>query len=270
MRARRSGAILRLGVKELRSVWHDKVLLFFVLWTFSFGIYSAATSMSRELHNAAIAVVDEDRSPLSARISAAFYGPYFKPPAHIGLADVDRGLDTGRYTFVLDVPPNFQRDVQAGRRPTIQVNIDATQMSQAFIGASYIQNIVMAEIEEFVGRRRASAAAPASVVVRVMFNPNLNGVWFGGVMKIIDNITMLSVILAGAALIREREHGTLEHLLVMPLTPFQIMAAKIWANGLVVLCAAGLSLWLVVRGALGVPIAGSVLLFLGGAALNLI
>jgi ABC-2 type transport system permease protein len=269
MRARRSGAILRLGIKELRSVWHDKVLLFFVLWTFSFGIYSAATSMSRELHNAAIAVVDEDRSPLSDRIIAAFYGPYFKPPARIALADVDRGLDTGRYTFVLDVPPNFQRDVQAGRRPTIQVNIDATQMSQAFIGASYIQNIVTSEIDEFVRRRQAGAAAPASVVVRVMFNPNLNGVWFGGVMKIIDNITMLSVILAGAALIREREHGTLEHLLVMPLSPFQIMAAKIWANGLVVLLAAGLSLWLVVRGALGVPIAGSVLLFLGGAALHL-
>ena len=156
-----------------------------------------------------------------------------------------------------------------GGGPTIQVNIDATQMSQAFIGASYIQNIVTAEIDEFVRRRQAGAAAPASVVVRVMFNPNLNGVWFGGVMEIINNITMLSVILTGAALIREREHGTLEHLLVMPLSPFQIMAAKVWANGLVVLLAAGLSLWLVVRGALGVPIAGSVLLFLGGAALHL-
>ena len=269
MSGTRRTAILRLGIKELHSVWHDKVLLFFVLWTFSFGIYSAATAMSRELHNAAIAVVDEDRSHLSRRIIGAFYGPYFRPPALIALADVDRGLDAGHYTFVLDIPPNFQRDVQAGRQPTIQVNIDATQMSQAFIGAGYIQNIVMAEIDEFVRARRADAAAPVSVVVRVRFNPNLNGVWFGGVMKIIDNITMLSVILAGAALIREREHGTLEHLLVMPLSPFEIMSAKIWANGLVVLIAAGLSLWLVVRGALGVPIAGSTLLFLFGAALHL-
>ena len=269
MSVKRRTAVLRLGIKELRSVWHDKVLLFFVLWTFSFGIYSAATAMSRELHNAAIAVVDEDRSPLSRRIIGAFYGPYFRPPASIALADIDRGLDTGRYTFVLDIPPHFQRDVQAGRQPTIQVNIDATQMSQAFIGASYIQNIVAAEIDQFVERRQVDAAAPVPLVVRVRFNPNLNGVWFGGVMKVIDNITMLSVILAGAALIREREHGTLEHLLVMPLTPFEIMAAKVWANGLVVLAAAGLSLWLVVRGALGVPIAGSALLFLFGAALHL-
>lgn len=261
--------ILELGIKELRSLWHDKVLLFFVLWAFSFGVYSAATAVTRELHHAAIAVVDEDRSPLSQRIVGAFYGPYFRPPALIGLTEIDPGLDAGRYTFVLDIPPNFQRDVQAGRQPTLQVNIDATQMSQAFIGASYIQNIVMDETTGFVQRRSRDTALPIPLVVRVRFNPNLNGIWFGGVMKIIDHITMLSVILTGAALIREREHGTLEHLLVMPLTPFQIMVAKIWANGAVVLVAAGLSLWLVVRGVLGVPIAGSVTLFLFGAALHL-
>ena len=226
-----AGAIVQLGIKELRSVWHDKVLLLFMVWAFSFGIYSAATAVSRELHHAPIAVVDEDRSALSQRITSAFYRPYFLPPVPIGLGEVDRGLDTGRYTFVLDIPPNFQRDVQAGRRPTVQLNIDATRMSQAFIGATYIQNIVAGEVGGFVQRRSADAAPSVPLVVRVKFNPNLNGIWFGGVMKIIDNITLLSVILAGAALIREREHGTLEHLLVMPLTPFQIMAAKVWANG---------------------------------------
>jgi len=141
----RRAVVMQLGIKELRSLWHDKVLLLFVLWAFSFGIYSAASSSSRELHNAAVAVVDEDRSALSQRIISAFYRPYFRPPTLIGLADVDPGLDAGRFTFVLDIPPNFQRDVQAGRRPTVQVNIDATQMSQAFIGATYIQNIVLGE-----------------------------------------------------------------------------------------------------------------------------
>jgi ABC-2 type transport system permease protein len=265
----RRGVVLQLGIKELRSLWHDKVLLLFVLWGFSLGIYSAATASSRELHNAPIAVVDEDRSALSQRIVSAFYRPYFNPPALIGLAEVDPGLDGGRYTFVLDIPPNFQRDVQAGRKPTIQVNVDATQMSQAFIGATYIQNIVTGEVSAFVLRQSADGARTIPLIVRVKFNPNLNGIWFGGAMKIISNITLLSVILAGAALIREREHGTIEHLLVMPLTPIEIMAAKIWANGLVVLVAAGLSLWLVVKGVLGVPIAGSVALFLFGAALHL-
>jgi ABC-2 type transport system permease protein len=264
-----AAAIVQLGVKELRSVWHDKVLLVFMLWAFSGGIYSAAHAVSRELHLAPIAVVDEDRSPLSQRITRAFYRPYFLEPVAIGLADVDRGLDAGRFTFVLDIPPNFQRDVQAGRQPTVQVNIDATRMSQAFIGATYIQNIVTAEVRGFVQRRSPDAAPEVPLIVRVKFNPNLDGIWFGGVMKIIDNLTLLSVILTGAALIREREHGTLEHLLVMPLTPLQIMAAKVWANGAVVLATATLSLGVVVKGVLGVPIAGSLPLFLFGAMLHL-
>jgi ABC-2 type transport system permease protein len=265
----RAGAVVQLGIKELRSIWHDKVLLLFMLWAFSFGIYSAAHAVSRELHLAPIAVVDEDRSPLSRRITRAFSRPYFLEPVSIGLADVDPGLDAGRYTFVLDIPPNFQRDVQAGRQPNLQLNIDATRMSQAFIGATYIQNIVTAEVQGFVQRRSPEAALAVPLVVRVKFNPNLDGIWFGGVMKIIDNITLLSVVLTGAALIREREHGTLEHLLVMPLTPLQIMAAKVWASGAVVLATATLSLLVVVKGALGVPIAGSLPLFLFGTLLHL-
>lgn len=269
MRQGWSAAIVHLGIKELRSVWHDKVLLLFMIWAFSFGIYSAAHAVSRELHLAPIAVVDEDRSALSQRITSAFYRPYFLPPVPIRLSDVDRGLDAGRYTFVLDIPPNFQHDVQAGRQPSMQVNIDATRMSQAYIGAVYIYNIVTAEIGGFVQRRGVENVPQVALVTRVKFNPNLDGVWFGGVMKIIDNITLLSVILTGAALIREREHGTLEHLLVMPLTPFQIVAAKVWANGAVVLGTAALSLWIVVKGILSVPIAGSVSLFLFGAMLHL-
>lgn len=261
--------VARLGVKELRSLWHDKALLLIVLWAFSVGIYISATAAARELHNAPIAVVDEDRSSLSRQVINAFYGPYFRPPVLIAPAQVDPGLDAGRYTFVLDIPPDFQRDVVAGRQPTIQVNIDATRMTQAFVGATYIQNIVTDEISDFVQRGEGATALPIALVVRVEFNPNLNGTWFGGAMEIINNITMLSIILTGAALIREREHGTLEHLLVMPLTPLEIMAAKVWANGVVVLAAAGLSLLVVVQGFLGVPIAGSVPLFLFGATLHL-
>lgn len=266
---RRLANVWQLGIKELRSLWYDKVLLIFLVWTFSFGIYGAATSGSSELQNAPIAVVDEDRSPLTTRLLGALRAPQFLPPERIAFADVDPGLDTGRYTFTLHVPANFQRDVLAGRRPAIQLNIDATRMDEAFIGAGYIQNIITDEVTRFVQGYRGAPALPIGLAVRVQFNPNLDGIWFGGVMEIINNITMLSVILAGAALIREREHGTIEHLLVMPLTPIQIMAAKVWANGLVVLLATALSLRFVMQGALAMPIVGSVPLFLLAALLHL-
>jgi ABC-2 type transport system permease protein len=80
---------------------------------------------------------------------------------------------------------------------------------------------------------------------------------------------MLSIVLTGAALIREREHGTLEHLLVMPVTPFEIMSAKVLAMAAVVLVASAFALNVVVRGLMGVPIEGSLPLFFTGAALHL-
>lgn len=260
--------VYRLGIKELRSLWRDKVLLGLVLWAFTGGIYVVGKATSQELHNAPIAIVDEDASTLSQRIAQGFYGPHFRPPRLISLKEMDRGLDAGRYIFALVIPPDFERDVLAGRKPDIQVNIDATCMSQAFIGASYIQNIVGGEVGEFVQGFRGAASSPITLNTRVKFNPNLTSSWFGSVMEIINNITMLSIVLSGAALVREREHGTLEHLLVMPLSATQILLGKIWSMSLVVLATVALSLALVVQGALQVPLAGSVPLFLFGALLQ--
>ncbi|MDE1917025.1 MAG: ABC transporter permease [Sphingomonadales bacterium] len=261
--------IYRLGIKELRSLWRDPMMLVLIFYAFSLGIYAAATGMPETLHKAPIAIVDEDQSPLSNRVSSAFYPPHFTQPALINLPQVDKGLDAGTYTFALDIPPNFQRDVLAGRHPTVQLNVDATSMTQAFTGGGYIQQIVQGEASEFLAGTRSAATGPVSMNLRARFNPNLTQSWFASLMEIINNVTMLSIILTGAALIREREHGTIEHLLVMPVTPFEIMASKVWAMGLVVLIACGLSLIFMVQGLLGVPIEGSIALFLLGAALHL-
>ncbi|MHC0505502.1 ABC transporter permease [Achromobacter aegrifaciens] len=261
--------IYRLGVKELWSLARDPMMLILILVSFTLMIYTAATAVPETLHNAPIAVVDEDVSPLSARITSAFYPPHFTPPEVTTSAEADAGMDAGRYTFSVNIPPHFQRDVLAGRPAEIQLNVDATRMSQAFTGSSYIQQIISDEINEFVKRYRAPTELPVELAVRMRFNPNLTQAWFGALMEIINNVTMLSIILTGAALIREREHGTIEHLLVMPVTPTEIMVAKVWSMGLVVLASAGLSLTFVVRGLLQVPIEGSVALFLVGAALHL-
>ncbi len=261
--------IYRLGVKELWSLARDPMMLALIFISFTLMIYTAATAVPESLHNAAIAVVDEDVSPLSARIASAFYPPHFTRPQMVTAAEADVGMDAGRYTFSVNIPPNFQRDMLAGKPAQIQLNVDATRMSQAFTGSNYIQQIVSDEINEFVRRYRKPTELPVELAVRMRFNPNLTQAWFGSLMEIINNVTMLSIILTGAALIREREHGTIEHLLVMPVTPTEIMVAKVWSMGLVVLVAAGLSLTFVVRGLLHVPIEGSVALFLAGVALHL-
>lgn len=261
--------VFRLGVKELWSLVRDPTMLVLIAYTFTLSIYVAATAMPESLYKAAIAIVDEDGSPLSARVISSFYPPHFDTPKLITLSESDIGMDKGDYTFVLDIPPNFQRDVLAGRAPVMQLNVDATRMTQAFTGSGYIQQVVRNEVNEFVQRYRSTVRLPVDLVMRMRFNPNLEQAWFGSLMEIINNVTMLSIILTGAALIREREHGTIEHLLVMPVTPAEIMLAKVWSMGLVVLLAVIVSLVFVVQWALHVPIQGSIVLFMLAAALHL-
>ncbi|CAD0262237.1 ABC transporter permease [Pseudomonas veronii] len=261
--------IWQLGVKELRSLWRDPVMLLLIVFSFTAMVYTAASAIPDTLNNAPIAFVDEDDSPLSQRIATAFYPPQFTQPEHISVAEMDAGLDSGRYTFVLYMPPNLQRDVLAGRPAQVQLNVDATRMDQAFSGSAYVEQIVTDEVKTFVQRYRGNSAPSVELALRARFNPALDKTWFSSLLQIIDNITMLAIILTGAALIREREHGTIEHLLVMPVTPTQIMLAKVLAMGTVVLVAAALSLQFVVRGLLAVPIEGSIWLFLVGAALSL-
>ncbi|MBP2697412.1 Inner membrane transport permease YhhJ (plasmid) [Pseudomonas veronii 1YdBTEX2] len=261
--------ILRLGRKELWSLWRDPMMLLLIVYVFTASIYTSATALPETLNNATIAIVDEDQSPLSERIVSAFYPPNFMPPRIISVDEMDAGMDSGEFTFVLNIPPDFQRDVLGGRNPSIQLNVDATRMSQAFSGNGYIQEMVMDEIEEFVQRYRGSKPLPVDLSLRARFNPTLEKSWFGGIVEIINSVAMLSIILVGAALIREREHGTIEHLLVMPVTPGEIMISKIWSMSLVVLLATFLSIMLVIQGLLQVPIEGSIPLFLSGVVLCL-
>ena len=258
------GNILRLGIKELYSLRHDAVMLSLILFCFTLSVYTAAEGVSHDLNSTSVAIVDEDRSQLSARLRDALLAPAFKEPALISFKEIDPGMDTGLFTFVIVIPSRFEADLLAGRRPAVQINIDATAIMQAGTGDRQISAIIEREIATFVNARAERAADPVELTARYAFNPNITSSWFTSVMELINNITMLSIILTGAALIREREHGTIEHLLVMPLTPFEIVMAKVWANGAVILAASGASLWLVVEQLLGVAVAGSMALFLLG------
>jgi len=237
--------------------------------SFSPAIYSLARGVPYALRNASIAVVDEDYSQLSGNLAAALLPPYFKPPVQIAPGELDRRLDDGRDTFVLDIPPKFQADVSAGRAPTVQVNIDATAVLHAGIGANDIQQIISSEAGKFYYGTDSQPDPPVALRLRVAFNNNLESSWFMGVAWLINNLTLLSAMVSGAAVIREREHGTLEHLLVMPLSPFEIAMAKVWANGLVIMIAVGLSIWIVLHGLLGLPARGSSALFMASVTLYL-
>ena len=266
---RKAENIFWLGIKELRSFLHDFVLLGLVIYSFSLAVVMQARSNSQELHNASIAFVDEDNSELSRRIAHAFLPPYFQLPQQIVEKDVVSLMNKGKYTFVVDIPPEFEQYVLARRQPVIQVDVDATAMVQAGLGSGYAEQIITTEVADFLSHSEGIPLSTVNLDVRIAFNPNLTTAWFTTVMGIINNVTMLAIILAGAAIVREREHGTMDHLLVMPLTPFEIAMSKVWANGLVITVAVGLSLTLVIHWMLAVPIAGSIPLFMLGVVIYL-
>jgi ABC-2 type transport system permease protein len=256
--------------KEIRSVLGDIVLIILMVYFFTGAVYTSARGAATDVRNASVAVIDHDRSELTASIVSAILPPRFKKPEYITDADADWLLDMARFVFIIDFPSDFEKNLSEGKKPEIAVIVDATAMTHASAGTGYLSRIIEQEIHRYLRKIHLESEtehdAGVSVVIRNRFNPNASSIWHMGVTQIIGNLSLLTLILAGAAVIRERERGTIEHLLVMPVSSSEIAFSKIIANVLVILCFALGSLFLVVNGALDIPLQGSVPLFAFGTA----
>ena len=243
--------ILALAFKELKSLLSDPVLMVLIIYMFSAAIISVAKMEMTEIKNATVGIVDYDHSSLSLRLRDSLLPPQFKEVKEISPKIVDRQMDIGNYTFIIDIPTNYEKDMLQGKNPSLQLLIDATAMTQAGIGASYISQTFTREIRDFLG---ITSNLPINAEINVLYNPNHSSLWFMGAMGAVGNMNLIILLLVGSAVIRERERGTIEHLLVMPVRSSEIAMAKILANGLVVLVVVICSFYLVVREILAVPI----------------
>lgn len=266
---RRLANIFWLAVKEFRTLWRDAILLLLVIYSFGPGMYIESSGGGDRLNKAAVTFVDEDRSSLSRAMQNALFPPQYLPPQEARADQIDRMMDWGETTFVVVIPAGFEADVRAGRAPSLQINIDATKTQAAAVGTGYLTATFNEEIARFVAREDVVSASPVDLVLRRSFNPAGNMVWLSAISGLLNQLSMLTIVLTGASLIREREHGTIEHLLVMPLTAIEIALAKILANGFVIFVAFVFSLFIVIQGALKVPFAGSEALLLAGTAVYL-
>jgi len=261
--------IWELGLKELIGLLRNPLMLILIVYSFTLSIHESATSATDTIHEVAIAIVDEDHSALSRRIRDAFLPPHFKKATVIQACDADQVLNEGKYTFVLVLPLNMERDILAGRKPSVLLNIDATQMSVAYAGAGAVETILNSELARHYSRENVSKENFIDLQTRNRYNPNLTQSWAQAISDLVGAISMLAIILTGSALINEREHGTMEHLMVMPVTPFEIMVSKIWAMTVVVLIAVLMTIFGIIKGSLGIPIEGSIPLFLVGVTIVL-
>ena len=256
-----------LTFKEIKSVMSDVIMMIFMIYLCTVAVVMAAQNITTEVRNASVAITDHDGSAISRKIAAAIVPPYFKRPELISDSEMQAAMDLGEYTFVIDIPPDFEENRARGLNPSIMLIVDATAMTQAAAGTSYLTSIIQKELSFDA---KSSRLEPVRTEVNVLFNPNSNTVWHIGITQMVGALTLLTLMLTGSAVIREKERGTMEHLLVMPITAVEICLAKIIANSAVILTIAGLSMWFVVRGFLGVPCAGSFWLFIGGSLVYLI
>ena len=163
--------IYRLTIKELRSIRSDPIMLVLVAYSFTFAIYAAATGASTEATNLSIGIVDEDHSDLSRRIADGLTPPTFKSVTEITAPEMDAAMDAQRFLFIIEFPPKFQEDILAGRQPSVQINVDATAVAQASIGKTYIQNVIVNYVAEFITGREGLAAMPIRINTIARFNP---------------------------------------------------------------------------------------------------
>lgn len=260
--------------KELRQLSRDIALVFFFVWAFSANIYEAGGGISLQLRNAGFVVHDSDQSVSSRELIRQFHPPYFRYEGEIAsLREGLRLLDVGKVMLVLDIPPRFHESLVTGEQTSVQLQVDTANSAQGLSAAIYAARIVSEfGVEEASKRFGLSGGADGGFPVvrsdhRVWYNPNQNDTWFQSIAELLNMITVFAILLPASAMIREKERGTIEQLLVSPLTAFQIMFPKVVSMTLVILIGTAASLFGIIQGVFHLPVKGSVTLFFALTAL---
>ena len=253
--------------KEMLQLGRDLPLLLFLLYSFSLSIYVSGAGITMQLRNAGLLVHDADHSQSSRELIHRFQPPYFHFKGEID--DPRQGirqLDEGRAMLLLDIPPRFHEALVGGERTAVQLQVDTTNAPQGLSAASYAVRIAGGFGSDIglasLGLSSTEATLPmVTSAHRVWFNPNQDETWFQSISHLLRMITLFAVLLPAAALVREKERGTVEQLLVSPLSPFQIMFSKVLAMTAVILICTGLAVYGVLRPVFHVPMKGQAGLF---------
>jgi len=259
--------LMAMTTKELIQFGRDILLLFAIVYLFVFDTYMAG-NVTMQLNKAIVTVHDADHSAASRELIYRFRPPYFK----LGGEVLDnyagqRLLDQGRALVVLNIPSDFAHDITKGKSVDVQVQVDASNTVLGFLASSYTTQIIgQYSYDQALARLGVNEQALENVPTvrneyRVWYNPNQKDAWFMPISELLVVITIMGIMLPAAAAVREKERGTIEQLMVSPLTPIQILLSKVIAMTLVILLGTAVSLFLVLHGIFAVPMKGSLVLF---------
>ena len=261
-------------VKEILQLARDTPLMIFFVFSFTLNIAMGGGRPGFELTNAILHVRDADGSAASRELAGRFRPPYYLPhPSAARFGADTRLLDRGAVTLSIDIPGGFERDLLGSRPTAVHMQVDTTNSVLGLLGASYAQQIAGEfAMETALGRAGLAFDAARTLPVirdeqRAWFNPNQNNAWFFSIGEMVMMTTLLTLLLSAAAMAREKERGTIEQLMVSPLSPMQILLPKVLAMTLVVVLGTMASVFGVLGPVFDVPVRGSLLLFFSITAL---
>ncbi len=263
----------QLGVmtlKEFPQLVRDRPVFAYIVFIFTLDIIIAA-GQSVELNNAKVVINDADQSMASRELTYRFRAPYFDVAETNLHPDIALSwLDRGQATLLIDIPPNFSESLYRGDEvATVQMLVDTSNANIGFLAASYGSRIAAELGTQFTAQRTASVTALPRIdnQRRVRFNADINESWFSSISELLAVITVACIFLPAVAMVREKERGTVEQLLVSPLSPFQVMFAKVLAMMTVMLIGTAFSLFVIMQPLFDVPARGSLALFFALTAL---
>jgi ABC-type multidrug transport system permease subunit len=249
--------------KEFLTVLRDPMTLFFMFFPPLIEMIAFGYALDTDVKNLSMIILDEDRTVESRQIVDRFVNTgTFKVAGHAGsVAELTRLIRQGRAYVGLQIPPGFTRDLEAGRTATVQVVIDG---SNSTIAAGALNTAIGVTFRESALRLLAQSGrsdVPVEVRPQILYNPAMRSPNFfvPGVIGVVLQIA--TTFVTAMALVRERERGTLEQLLVSPLSRWGLMLGKLTPY-LIIGMAMATGLFAIMRFLFHVPIAGSLVALL--------
>lgn len=260
--------------KELLQIVRDRALLLFTIYIFTLDILLAAGSAGFDVQHAPIGIVDHDRSTASRDLTYRFRAPHFDSRVLLeSPAAAEQMLDDGAIHALLEFEHGFEQSLVLGREAQVQLVVDGSKATLGYLIESYSERILAQEGAGWAATNLARHGVDARTVpevrmqARTWYNADLRETWFATISELVTMMTVAAIFLPAAALIREKERGTIEQLLVSPLAPLQIVLAKVFAMTLVMLAGSAVAVGVIMVWLLEVPFRGSPALFFALLAL---
>jgi len=258
-RAVRMRAILR---KELTQFLRDRVMLLLVLFLYTGEVIMCTIALSFDVRDLPTAVADFDRSPESRALVERFGSSGYFAVQHAATreADIVRLLNDGSALAALIIPADFARGLQRGEQTNVQLLLDGSNANTATVAQGYAQRIVQSFVRDRASRASAAVSPAIDYRPRIWYNSQLRYSYFMVLSMIAAAGMVVGVVTTAASIVREKESGTIEQLLVTPISGAELIGAKMFPTLLVSLVGVVLSLF--VAAGFGVPMRGSLTLYL--------